>query len=302
MKGFLCKVILFLLTVFLIDCFAGVVFPKLIPLAKGGDTWRNGYICDRTNEDILVFGSSRAIHHYNPTIITDSLGLSCYNCGQDSQGIILNFGRLGMIEKRYTPKYVIYDVTPAFDLLGGEDNHKYLKWLKAYYNREGVAEIFESVDKTEKFKMVSNLYRYNSNFVQIVADCIHPFQSVGINGYRPLFGKMDAAVPADDEKNEIKDLIVYDGLKQSYWDKLLETDNSYQLIIVVSPIWGGMSKELYGPLESICKEKGILFIDFANSEKYVHNNDYFVDATHLNSVGADMFTKDLVAILKNKGL
>lgn len=299
MKSFLTKVLIFLLIVFAIDCAAGTVFPELIGAAKGGDTWRNEYICDKTNEDILVFGSSRAIHHYNPTIITDSLGMSCYNCGQDGQGIILNYGRWGMIKDRYAPKLVIYDVTPSFDLLGGDDDHKYLKWLRSYYDRECVREVFEDVDETEKFKMLSNLYRYNSNFVQIVADCVHPFQSSGINGYRPLYGEMPDLVLDEDKEGS---LIVYDGLKEDYWNKWLNEEREYQMVVVISPIYGGMREEQYAPLEALCEAKGIPFLNFAQSEKYIGSNEYFNDMVHLNSKGADEFTKDLVAALKGMGI
>ena len=59
-------------------------------------------------------------------MISDSLGVSCYNAGESGCGIILAYGRLLMILERYTPKAIIYEVTPDFDYLDGKDNHKYL--------------------------------------------------------------------------------------------------------------------------------------------------------------------------------
>ena len=132
-----------------IDCVIGTMFSTLLAKAKGGNNARNNYINDYTTQDILIFGSSRAIHHYHPTIISDSTDMTCYNCGQDGNGVILNYGRLLMIGKRYKPKMIIYDVQNTFDLTAGEDNHKYLAWLKAYYDHEGVDNIFDSVDSTK---------------------------------------------------------------------------------------------------------------------------------------------------------
>ena len=93
MKKYLIKIGLFFLLVAIVDVAVGKTFSYLLDHVKGGDNGRNNYICDSLRTDILVFGSSRAIHHYNPLILTDSLGLSCYNCGQDGNGSILNYAR-----------------------------------------------------------------------------------------------------------------------------------------------------------------------------------------------------------------
>lgn len=300
MKKFLLRVIIFLACLFIVDMVAGMVFPWLVSKAKGGDNWRNNYICDKTNEDILIFGSSRAIHHYNPTIISDSLDMSCYNCGQDGNGIILNYGRYNMIRQRYMPKIVIYDIQPSYDLVIGDDNHQYLKWLKAYYDRIGVPEIFESVDKTEKYKMMSNLYRYNSSFLQIISDCIHPLQSSGQNGFRPLYGEMDRTKISKKRRRE--EMVRYDSLKLMYWRKFIDKNRGVKLVFVISPTWDGMNLFDYKPIQELCHDKGILFINFANNPKYMHNYAYFKDGGHLNSVGADEFTKDLMIVLKDKGI
>lgn len=267
---------------------------------RGGDNWRNNYICNETEDDILVFGSSRAIHHYNPKIIKDSTDMSCYNCGQDGNGIILNYGRYCMISQRYTPKIIIYDIIPSFDLLAGDDDHKYLNWLKAYYDREGIPEIFESVDKTEKIKMMSNLYRYNSSFIQIVSDFIRPLQSSGQNGYRPLYGEMDRMKIS--KKQQSSESVRYDSLKLAYMEKFVNRCGDARLIFVISPMCDGLDEATYLPIEKICKDKNIPFVNFANNPKYFHNHKYFKDGWHLNSLGADEFTKDLMSVLREQGI
>lgn len=299
MKKFLFKITIFLVSIIIIDTIAGLLFPFLVSNAKGGDNWRNNYICNDTKEDVLIFGSSRAIHHYNPNIICDSLNMSCYNCGQDGNGIILNYARYNLILQRYTPKLIIYDIQSSFDLISGDDNHKYLKWLKAYYDKDGIPQIFESVDKTEKFKMMSNLYRYNSSFIQIVSDCIRPQQSSGEKGYRPLLGEMDRMKIS--KKKDIYNNVIYDSLKLSYINKFINANKNVMVVFVISPTWSGLDSLQYYTIKKICEEKGLLFINFANDQKYMYNYKYFKDGAHLNSVGADEFTKDLMSILKEKG-
>ena len=202
--------------------------------------------------------------------------------------------------QHYTPEIIIYDIQPSYDLLSGDDNHKYLKWLKAYYDRKDIPQIFESVDKTEKIKMMSNLYRYNSNFVQIVSDCIHPQQSSGEKGFRPLYGEMDRMKIS--KKISKDNAITYDNLKLSYIHKFVNANKNVKIIFVISPTWDGMDSSQYFPIQKLCDEKGLLFINFADDPKYMHNYRLFKDGGHLNAVGADEFTKDLMRILKSKGV
>lgn len=63
-----------------------------------------------THEDILIFGSSRALHHYNPKIIEDSLGMSCYNVGSGGQNIYYHLALLEATLERYTPKIAILEL------------------------------------------------------------------------------------------------------------------------------------------------------------------------------------------------
>lgn len=297
MKKFIVKIVLFFLIAAVFDVLSGKAFSYLVDHAKGGDNWRNNYICNETKEDILIFGSSRAIHHYNPMIIADSLGKSCYNCGQEGNGVILNYGRYQLICQRYTPKLLIYDVVPGFDLLAGDDNHKYLGWLRAYYDRTGIPEIFESVDSVEKYKMFSQMFRYNSKFVQIVSDNLHPMQSEGVKGFRPMNGEMDTMKVS--KRTVKKEAYEFDELKISYINRIITESKDTRIIFVVSPYWDGMDTTSLRPVKDICKKQDIPFLDFSNSPKYVHHNEYFKDGSHLNAKGADEFTRDLIKELKS---
>ena len=51
-------------------------------------------------------------------------------------------------------------------------------------------------------------------------------------------------------------------------------------------------------IKEMCNKNNVVFIDFSNDPKYVHQDDYFKDGSHLNEKGADEFTKDLIQIIK----
>lgn len=294
MKRFLLKIGLLFLIVAVLDVLAGKVLGYLFNHTESGDYGRNNYICNKTYEDILVFGSSRALHHYNPAIIEDSLDLTCYNCGQRSVGIILHYGRFRLIRQRYYPRILIYDVHPFYDLYKGEDNHKYLGWLRLYYDYPCIQEIFTSVDFTEKYKMMSQMYRYNSRFLQILFDYTHPLDDVINRGFKPINKKLDS-IHAEDE-----DLFSIDTLKISYLKKLIAEAKDTKIIFVVSPYWNGIDTTSLQLIKDICLEQNISFFDFSNDSKYVHNNEYFYDGVHLNARGADEFTRDFVQELKKR--
>lgn len=300
MRKFLVKILIFFAIIAIVDYCSGTLFSFFLGHAKGGDSGRSNYICDKVNEDVLVFGSSRAIHHYNPVIISDSLGLSCYNCGETGNGVILNYGRYQLICQRYSPKILIYDVIPTFDYLVGVDNHQYLGKLRPYYDRRGIPEIFNSVDNKEKYKMRSCMYRYNSRFVQILSDYIHPMQSVGIRGFRPLKDEMDTMKIGRKERFSLD--LVCDSLKLNYLKKMIELSGHTKIIFTVSPYWNGLDTAFLSPIKEICQDYQIPIIDFSNSEKYVHHNEFFNDGVHLNARGADEFTRDLVIEIKKRKL
>ena len=191
MKRFIIRIFILFLFVVAVDLSFGGLFSHLAYCAKGGNTGRINYIVNETDEDIIVLGSSRAERHYNPKIFQDSLGLTCYNCGQSGMGIISNYGIMELILHHHTPRLIIYDITPPFDMLECEDNHKYLGILRRFYDDDNISDIFNSVDKKERVKMVSRMYRYNSIFTEILHDYIVPKQSSYYNGFTPLNSEMD---------------------------------------------------------------------------------------------------------------
>ena len=296
MKSFGIKVILFFVLLGVVDDLGGYALGYLANHARGGFTQRDAFICDSLETDILLMGSSRCVRHYNPQIITDSLGMSCYNSGQMGNGVILNYGRLKMVCERKKPQVVIYDIEPSFDLMEGEDNHRYLTWLKQHYDRSGIADIFERIDKTEKYKMMSQLYRYNSRIVELATDFLHPISSVRANGFTPLKGEMDKTKirVAGEKKKEH----VVDPVKIEYINKLMDELQGSKLYFVVSPKWYGIDSLEFKPIMDICQERGIPFMDFSNDPKYVRQDQYFKDGNHMNARGADEFTRDLIRLLR----
>ena len=291
---FIRKVALFILLLIILDYSLGYTFKYMSAHARGGHVDRHNHIIDETDEDILVFGSSRAAHHYNPQIISNSLNMTCYNAGQDGNGIILFYGWWKLISQRYYPKLIVYDFMINFDLQKN-DNHKYLGWLKELYDREPIPEIFETIDRTERVKMLSKIYRYNSKFAQIATEYLHPIYKVNGNGFLPLDGELDAMRIA---KNKTENDFIFDSLKINYLAKFIHEIGESQIIFVYSPTWNGLDSLWLQPIKELCAKNNIPFFDYSNDPEFVNNKNLFKDGSHLNAKGADIFTTKFVNDLK----
>ena len=300
MKKYLLYILLFFAFAAIIDRGFGHVCRHLAADAKGGTTYHYNYIANKTSEDIILMGSSRMCRHYNPQILEDSLGMSVYNTGIKGNGIILNYGLLELIVGRYSPKLIVYDVF-AFDMYDdsrfADDNVRYLDNLKDYYDVPAIREIFEDVNPSEKWKLYSQMYRYNSKLPRILGDRFHPTEKYN-KGYNPYYGTMDY-VKEEDDRNDLGSV---DSLKLKYVRKFIELakEKDITLIFSASPRFGAVPDNRYNdPIKAICREMGVPFIDYYADPEFTSNTEYFHDSNHLNNVGSDVFTRKFIKEIRN---
>ncbi|MCM1312934.1 MAG: hypothetical protein NC206_04670 [Bacteroides sp.] len=295
MKKFLIKLGMFVLLVVVCDVCGGLAFRYLLSHAKGGDNGRNNYIHNEMDEAVLLFGSSRCIHHYDPRIVADSLSLSCYNCGTDGNGIILFYPRFRMITERYKPHCIVYDIHAGFDLLKGEPNEKYLSWLRPYYSRVSVDSLFWDISPEERLKMWSSAYQYNSKLLQLVSDNVHPLQS-DIRGYRPVDRTMEYDVVPTDSPTAY----CYDGVKLKYLERLAKECKlqGIKLVFAISPQYKNTSDAVCAPLFDIAGKYDIPVLNHFCDTSFVNNRSLFYDSVHMNRNGATEYSKLIAGELK----
>ena len=297
MKKFIFTILLSLVIIVLIDFVFGLTCSYLSTHAKGGDTYSINYIANEAYEDIIILGSSRASHHYIPSIFTDSLNMATYNAGKDGNGIIAMYGRLIMLTSRYKPKVIIYEVTAGFDI-EKNDNHKYLDVLKRHYDKNGIDEIFASVDEREGIKMNSNLYRYNTSFIQLISDNIRPTQVIIDGGYKPMFDKLTYE-PKKNERNKDAE-VIWDPVKKMYFRKLVELckEKDIKLIFAISPFYAASNAKSFIPVIKFCNENNITLLNHYCDSSFINNKDFFADPSHLNHDGANCYSKIIAGEMK----
>lgn len=295
MKRLFIKLLVFALLFIAIDQAIGAGFSTLIAKARGGDTGKNNEIADRTTASVILFGSSRCDHHYDPRIIADSLGMTCYNAGRDGNGILLMYPYYRMLSSRYQPRLVIYDLS-GFDV--AEDDHtKYLEWLRQFYGRAFVDSMVWDINPDERYKMLCRSYRFNGKGLQLIGDAIHPMQQ-DILGYKPLYGTIPyepTPIPAEGQKP-------IDPFKEKYLIRLIQDckRNGTRLIFTFSPSYGQTWHSPYhDALRRLFRRYHVPFLYHQNDKRFVMNRRYFKDSSHLNHVGAEAYTRMVASEIKN---
>lgn len=291
MKKFLIRLSVFAVIMLALQSAVCMMMTGVISHAKG-QTARKMYTADSLAEDIIVMGSSRALHHYNSLILEDSLGLSCYNCGEDKMGIVYCYGQYQMIRHHKKPKVIIYDVEPDYDLLSN-DNITYLSPLKIFYDRPGVDYVFGLVDPNEQIKMKLGIYKYNSILLDVVKDVVStktfskgfdPYKGIDPHGFVPEDLKQDSF-------DTLKCELLKKFIRQTRTDKV-------KLIFMASPQLSYASDSVFKGFTMMCKKEGIPFFNHFCDSQYTMRKKLFHNCNHFNEQGADLYTKNVVSEIK----
>lgn len=295
MKSFVYKVVLFIVIIIATDTVFGIMMRYISAHAKGGDSAREYYIFNKMHDDILIMGSSRGMYNYDADMIRDSMHLSCYACGFEGMGIITNYALYCRIMKRHHPRYIIYDVYYKTDLMQHKDNSTYLSLLKPYHSDNTVKEMMNRIDSKQKFKTLSDFYNYNSVFLQMIQDCIHPTLSAGNNGYRPI----DRTSFHRLKEEETYTHYDYDTLKIYYLERLIkESKGKTKLIFVISPFFRITKGIDYQALQALCDKYDVPLLNYSSYGWFGHDSSLFADNIHLNRKGAEVFSKVIIKELK----
>ncbi len=304
MRSFLSKILLFGALVVIIDIISGYGYRSLISHAKGGSSFKNCYIADKSEDDIIILGSSKAVHHYNPCIIEDSLRISCYNAGEEGCGIVTSYPRYQMIASRKIPKLVIYEVTPTFDYLKCDEYSKYLGPIRQCLNKKPVADAFSIFgDRFEPVRIKSNMYRNNSSLLVNLIDCFKCDEYA--KGFSPLEGHLSPTLNHNKPKvfydNEI------DSLKLDYFDSFIkETQkDGVQLLLMISPRFFKTKNEAvefaknFDVIRSMAHQRNTPIIDHSYIEGISNDSTLFNDYVHLNSKGAASYSRCIIPELRS---
>lgn len=290
------KLTLLIAMVFILDYSIGNLLEYFYFKQKIGTTYRTTYSIEKTTADVLIFGSSRATHHYKPELFEKRLNLSYYNVGRDGHYMFYHSALLKAVLKRYSPKMII------LDLKGGEfepDQESYdrLSSLLPYYRRHPEMQpIIELKSKYEKFKMLSKIYPYNSLMVSIAIGNteFHKQRDRDTLGYIPI-----SKIWGDSIKTGSTSIVNnIDNNKLMAYETFIQecVHANIKLYIVCSPYFIRFNDPDHSLRvgQKMAQKYNITFLDYSNDSVFIHNAQLFADISHLNESGAMVFSNILL--------
>lgn len=303
-KHFLKKLGLFLLLLIILDMGIGYLFHKAFFSQPSGKFHRMNWTVDHTEDQLMIFGSSHATRHYDPLVLEKASGTTCYNSGVQGRGILFIRAIQKMMLSRHQPKTILLNIDPQM-LLARQDNYDRLSDLLPYYkDHPEVRPILNLRSDLEKYKLLSNLYAYNSTIVHIIKYQL--IKQHDQKGYRP---HEDSINPQTYQK-----LAHRNRAKKSFTH--LDSNNinaltnflidakevNTKVIAVVSPTYFGETYEedkSFIQILEVLKKQDIKLWNYSNSDNYIGKASLFYDEHHLNKNGAEIFSKEIGDRLKN---
>lgn len=290
---FLKRISIVIFVIIIADQLIGRTLRHLYFSQVAGEYYRATYTIDSTKADILVFGSSRASHHYVPEIFEEKLKMSFYNTGRDGNRLLYNYATFKAVTKRYSPKLVIFDLNPI-ELYYREADYEGLSSLLPYNDKHPeLKEIIELRGPFEKYKLYSLSYPFNSQLINIGIGNLEISKTryVSQKGYLPLQGKMKNATAnnALPESNGTIDKNKIDALNSI---AVFCKKNNIRLVFAFSPIFNNPKESAASKIiADIALANQGQYFNFKNDSIFDNHPEYFKDNVHMNDEGANIFSK-----------
>lgn len=257
--------------------------------------------------EVLIFGSSRAMSHYNPRILSEQTGLGAASVGIEGTNILSHYCLEQLILARYTPRVIVLDLIGT-DL---EETSRDFDSLSIYlpYYREGneaLNDVLLQRSKWERLKLSSRVYPYNSTLLGLAKYNVEVLRGKidESNGFHPYRGmEMDpeaklvpvrAYAPAERER-----LFPVAPYKPGYVKFFVETARGKGVTVLACKgpyrfVEGSDKVDTRPYLDAYAEMLNALDVPIITIDETTHpqfnDSTLFRDDLHLNAKGADVFS------------
>lgn len=267
---------------------------------RSGERARADYAIRKSNADVYVMGSSRALHHYVPAILADSLESTVYNAGRPAQTMLYHLTVLKLILKRHTPKIVVLDMNED-EFVYEPRKHDLLNVFLPYYRSEEIVRTqMDRLNPGYRYLSWSHVLPYNSSIFAILYRSLIADKELSIDrGYVPKTGIRSTAIGKYPgcEKSFMIDTAMIRSFKEFAEVCLI---NKIQLFVVISPRFetSDCARKDLKLVYAEARKAKVPFLDFSTDKKYIGNPDFMYDVPHLNREGSVEFTREVSGKLK----
>ena len=297
MKKLIISIITIMVLFFAIDRIGGLAMAECFKRTNAKAEVKIRYMVESVNEDVVLLGTSRCIHHYVPSIITDSIHKSVYNGGiSDSDNIYAHFILLNLILTHHKPKVVCLELMPKDYSIQEDDPFGKISFFAPWIGRSEAADAVYREGGTYWKYVFSHLYRYNAKGVEAIGGLMTNHRYGEDHGYFKSEGSPDKSIMM--VKEEYPKGV--DSLKLKYMQHFIDLChmNDIMLVFTFSPRYSIAPTGFYAPLKDIAAKNGIPCLDY-HSQGLLHDHpEYFRDNGHLLEEGAKAYSAIFAGDLK----
>jgi len=317
MKKFIIRLLIFIAPFFILSYFVDLFISNNLKKSnyyagKEYTTW-NDIIDGKINSDILVYGSSRAWVHIDPTMIGHELHTQAYNLGMDGQTFLLqNLRHTMLLEKNIKPKLIIYSVD-IFTLQKAKDLYNYNQFFPYMLWNKEIKKAVTQYDNVSSLDFEIPLIRYYGQFSPIVRS-FKMFLNPSDNSIERIRGYQGQDIlwdfTFDKAKQQMKSYKIVKDLNTIHqFERFIKEckQQKIKLVFVYTPEYiEGQKfvenrKEVIDIYQDFSKKYNIPFYDYSN-DSISYNKKYFYNAGHMNKTGSSLFTQKFIDIIKRDKL
>lgn len=298
MKKFLLRVLLIICITLIADRIISIPVKLLYKRTTTTDEYKIESVTYKMDAPLIFMGSSRCHHHYIPSVFEDTLKTKVYNAGLwGMKNIYFQYALLNNILERYTPRTICLEIHPIDYLASPFSGIDVVGSLAPYINLSTQCDSLLKKAKIYYKLQLSPLYRYNSEFANLILGNVSTRSEAADKGFKMLTGALDTSIeaikpeafPFPPDSNKINCL-------QSFINKCKE--KKIQLIMLYSPMYATEKNNLFNIPDSIAKKNNIVFINHYNLPDITGNAQYYFDYGHLNKDGALRYSSVVASELK----
>ncbi len=291
-------------TLFFILSVLAILLVVDVTLGAGSDCYMNrvtlpgdyrsiDYVVRECDDDIVILGSSVALNSLVPSIIEDSLAMSCFNGGANAQQLPYYLTMLDCLFSRYTPRLVILGLTP--DECSTEGVGERYNILAPYYHRgySVIDSCMEQDDPVKRILLSSSMIRYNTIWWRILLYHFVTADNPGEKGY--VAKDVPPALPT--LLNEQVDTIT--GERMVQLERFIDMCRRHntKLIVYFPPQYRRFSTTSNSSnvaVAKICERVGVKCVDDSQDTAFLAHPEWFYDDKHLNLNGAPVYTSRFI--------
>ena len=303
-----------LVTAMVADRAAAIVLDHLYRLSREGESGGkiNYFLALERVPTVTIFGNSRALGMIDPQVFT----VPAFNLAHSGMALSSQVGLLSVLrhERKLSP-VILLNIDPTSFVYKDVDVSSTwdTKRLRYYYGRDPVVtEYISEISPFERFKYLFQLYRFNGNVIGMMLHAIRRAPAPArYDGFMPLpQTPQDAARTAYSARLQ-RDL----GTQVSPSERRFLTefiqiarDSRVTLVCVTGPFYRDAGAVEYWRsidagrrfLSTFLAERRVQWIDMSDPGiPELTNPGVWAEANHLNQTGAGIFSRALVARLRD---